>query len=298
DGTGIVNSRETDPNASRQTPACNVIRAGTEASDHHPGTGYTKENLMNCIKAIQDYILTDIPQPIPTSNDNRLAELRNTVLGRLFELPNEEQEFAAAIFTLDGEVGHHSRDNPMEGLMVLKTLQNRRDNANGIQDALQACRDNHSDPAERSTCMGEANSDSTFNLLDISLDRMQFSMYNSPELDGNWHVKFGTKEDPQFTDAIDTFFNYKGVEEWTINGNSDASIHEIYHYHTTASHPDWRRDSMQLSISGTHSELGDLDSTGVHVFYENHDARIAGSNRADGWWRNVRHEFRSFPSGD
>lgn len=286
DGSGLINMRESDPNASRQTPGCEALTATPEEREENPDLEMNNENLTRCIEGIQDFILQGVSQP-PSASDRAL------VFRRLFDLPNHEQEFAAAIFTVDGEAGHHARENPMEGVMVLKVLSNRRDNANGIESELQACRDNFSDPAERATCFGDANEESTFNLLDVALDRLQFSMYNSGE-GGNWTSKFGHKRSGQFDDAINSFIAYEGMEEWNINGGrGNATIHGIYHYHTPGVNPAWRDNSLMLNISGRHETLGDLEATSAHVFYYNHDN--GGNSSGDGWYRNVRHEFRSFP---
>lgn len=291
DGSGLINARVNDEG--EPTPGCEVLRGSQDRNADNPEAAWSKENLSRCIGAIQDRILAGAPQPI-TENTSNLAQLRNQILGRLFTLTNEEQEFAAAIFTLDGEVGGHSRENPMEGIMVLKVLANRRDNANEVQDALENCRRNNLDPGERAACMGQANSNNRYNLLDIALDDQQFSMYNSPANEGNWHSKFGTKTNPQFEDSINAFFLYNDVSQWNISGREGVDIHKIYHYHTPASRPGWRRDDLQLSIGGTHPELGEMAGTSVHVFYEDHDQKFHGRNGPDGWGRNVRHEFRTF----
>lgn len=286
DGTGIINTRENDPNASNQTPGCEVLSATEEQRQNNPNLEMNEANLTRCIEAIQDYILQGVPQP-PS------AQHRSLVFRRLFDLPNQEQEFAAAIFTVDGEAGHHARENPMEGIMVLKTLSNRRDNANGVEDELQRCREQYSDRADRSACFGQANANATFNLLDVALDRVQYSMYNSGS-GGNWTSKFGHKRSGQFTDSINSFIAYGGVENFTIQGgNGNADINKIYHYHTPDVRPDWRRDNLMLRISGTHETLGNLEPTNAHVFYFNHD--MYGATEGDGWRRNVRHEFRNFP---
>ena|GEM_PF-2097665 len=286
DGTGLINRRENDPNANQETPGCEPLAATEEDREANPDLEMNQENLTNCIESIQDFILRGVSQP-PSASDRAL------VFRRLFELPNHEQEFAAAIFTVDGEAGHHARENPLEGIMVLKVLSNRRDNANGVESELAACRDNFASGPERSTCFGEVNQDSVFNLMDVALDRLQFSMYNSGD-GGNWTSKFGHKRPGQFEDSINSFLNYSGVEEFNIRGgNSNADINKIYHYHTPGVNPAWRNDNLMLQISGTHESLGDLAPTSAHVFYYNHDN--AGSTNGDGWYRNVRHEFRNFP---
>ncbi len=286
DGTGLINRRENDPNANRETPGCEALGATAEEREENPDLEINQDNLQACIEGIQDFILQGVSQP-PSASD------RDLVFRRLFDLPNHEQEFAAAIFTVDGEAGHHARENPMEGIMVLKVLSNRRDNANGVEDELQDCRDRFSDLAERSACFGDVNENSTFNLLDVALDRFQFSMYNEGE-GGNWTQKFGHKRPGQFDDAINSFLAYQGVEEFEIRGgNGNADIHRIYHYHTPAVSPAWRRDNLMLQISGQHETLGRLEPTDAHVFYFNHD--LYGEASGDGWRRNVRHEFRDLP---
>ncbi len=282
DGTGLINRRENDPNANQETPGCEPLAATEEDREANPDLEMNQENLTNCIESIQDFILRGVSQP-PSASDRAL------VFRRLFELPNHEQEFAAAIFTADGEAGGESGRNPLEGIMVLKVLSNRRDNANGVEDELQTCRDNHSSGPERTACFGEANQRGTFNLLDVALDRMQFSMYNSGP-HGNWSSRFGHKQPGQFESTINAFLAYSGAE---IAANRDVDINKIYHYHTRASQPRWRDNSATLAISGTHETLGDLGPTSAHLFYFNHDN--GGSTNGDGWYRNVRHEFRNFP---
>ncbi|MCF8059660.1 MAG: hypothetical protein K9K67_10210, partial [Bacteriovoracaceae bacterium] len=283
DGTGLVNRRENDPNASQETPGCESLSATEVERQGNPDLEMNEENLTRCIESIQDFILRGVSQP-PSVDDRAL------VFRRLFDLPNHEQEFAAAIFTADGEAGGES--NPLDIIMVLKVLSNRRDNANGVEAELQTCRDNHPAGPERVACFGEANRESVFNLLDVALDRLQFSMYNSGD-GGNWDERFGHKQPGQFRSSINAFLAYSGVESFTVEGNSNASINNIYHYHTPESRPRWRDESKMLRIRGTHETLGELSPTTGHVFYFNHDN--GGSPRGDGWYRNVRHEFRSFP---
>jgi len=286
DGTGLINMREDDPNANNQTQGCESLAASPEEREQNPSLEMTEESLSTCINAIQDYILQDITPPA-TGGD------RETVFSRMFELPNHEQEFLASIFTLTGEVGDLSRDRPMEGVMVLKVLSNRRNNANQVEDAISACNEQSLEGSAKADCYAEANSENVYNLLDVSLDNQQFSMYNSGA-GANWTNNVGRKRNTQFNTAIKTFLQYSEMQSYDIQGGGaeNAEIDKIYHYHTPAVYPEWRDDSKKLRIGGQ-DENSTLAFTESHVFYYNLDN--GGRASGDGWYRNVNHEFRSFP---
>lgn len=285
DGTGLINMREDDPNADRQTPGCEPLAASPEEREQNSSLEMTEESLSTCINAIQDYILQDITPPA-------VSDDRETVFSRMFELPNHEQEFMASIFTLTGEVGDLSNDRPMEGIMVLKVLSNRRNNANQVEDAISACNEKGLEGSARADCYAEANSESVYNLLDIALDDQQFSMYNSGDGD-NWVNNLGQKRSTQFNTAINTFLQYSKMESFDIQGgNGNAEIDKVYHYHTPGVYPEWRNDNLKLRISGK-DENGSLAFTESHFFYYNHDNK--GRTNGDGWYRNINHDFRKFP---
>ncbi len=284
DSQGLINLKSDDPNADNITPGCEELAEKSEGEDQK----LTKESLSKCINNIQDYILQDITPPAKSTD-------RDKVFSRLFMLPNQEQEFAAAIFTLTGEIGSIAKERPMEGIMILKVMSNRRNNANQVEEAIDECDKQHgSDQQALNSCYSKANKDSVFNLLDIALDKSQFSMYNRGG-GHNWTNNMGSKNNGQFDTAIETFLNYSSMEEYNITGGGgNADIDRIYHYHTPAVYPDWRDDSKKLKISGSSSEYGDLEATKSHVFYYNHDS--GGRTSGDGWFRNVRHEYRTFPN--
>ena len=281
-----ITFREND-NAEK-TKECEVLRANDTSANE-----WSRENLLKCIRAIQEKILQGVPQPL-SENTKNLASLRMQILKRLFELPNEEQEFAAAIFTLDGEIGGHAKENPMEAIMILKVMTNRRDNANEIENEVKNCKMNNSDQKSLGDCIKKANINAQYNLLDIALDKLQFSMYNSPSRKGNWYNKFGTKRPSQFEDSINAFFLMDETIDWQTSSTDDFDVNKVYHYHTRKAMPDWRRDNLMLSIGAKHPEIGNLQPTHLHVFYEEHDQKANGNSGGDGWKRKVRHEFRDF----
>ncbi|MEC7278127.1 MAG: hypothetical protein VXV96_17530, partial [Bdellovibrionota bacterium] len=215
----------------------------------------------------------------------------------------QEQELAAALFTLRGEM---ESGNIADGVMILKVLNNRRDNANDIQQALEDCK--LPSEKDKQACYDHATKDSVFNLLDIAVHRVklesgaysdygQFSMYNSEAGQGNWASILGSSSDSLFDDQIDVLMAYADAN---IQGSGGIDVNTIYHYvnHDVSPNPSWvnydngsRRPERSIRV--THPTLGDLGETNKHTVYENVDAP-GTSKTADGFRVPVQHEFRSF----
>lgn len=291
DSTGLINTKSDDPGADNKTEGCEALTASEEERQENEELTLTPENLKTCISNIQAYMLQDISPPAKDSD-------RDKVFSRLFELPNEEQEFAAAIFTLTGEM---EKGNKSDGLMILKVMQNRRDNSNKVEDKIKECKENGGSAEELSKCYAEANKDSVFNLLDIALHRKRegngfsqfgnFSMYNDSGKpgEGNWARTIGSINNNQFDEALDVFTSYGNIDEYKITGGSNVDIDNIYHYTRPEWDPSWARNKPHLKITAIHATEGELDTTGAHVFIENVDGE------SDGFAANIVHEFREFP---
>jgi hypothetical protein len=271
-GSGLVNMREDDPNADNSTPECDPLR--TTASEDTESDGVSVDDLQACIGAIQDKMLRGHPSPPSTS-------ARVEIFRRLQALPNEEQEFAAAIFTARGEAG--AEEEPIEQLMIMKVLSNRRNNLNEVEDKIDECNLSGSSTEEVRSCIADAQEGTRYNLLDIALDDQQFSMYNAGS-GGNWTTTIGRKG-TDFSKEIANFLKYDQMGEVSISGGDGRanSIDRIYHYHTKTVSPDWENDSQKLTVSAQTKDGDSLGSTGAHVFYFQLESNF--SPTGDGWAR-------------
>ncbi len=295
-GSGLINAKEDDPQASNATEGCEFLMATEEGGSQEP----SKDDFKACITNIHKNLLSKVSPPL--NENNRTQFFQN-----LFELPNQEQELAAALFTLKGEM---ESGNKADGIMILKVLNNRRDNANNIQRAIEDCK-LPSEP-DRDACMRNATKDSVFNLLDIAVHRVQtgkkkdgtpiyskygqFSMYNQVSAGGNWHKVLDSSSDSLFDDQIDVLMAYPKAN---IQGSGDIDVNTIYHYvNHEISNPKWARyedggSRPKRVIRVTHPELGDLGQTNKHTVYENVDAP-GRDKTSDGFRVSVEHEYRDF----
>jgi hypothetical protein len=303
-GSGLINMREDDEGV--PTPECDHLRVTPEEATEDEG--FTNENLAGCISAIQQIIMRGFESPAHPKD-------RNEIFSRLFTLPNEEQEFAAALFTLAGET--NASEKPMDRLMILKVLSNRRNNGNRVQDEIKECRETSSEDAQISECIAQAQSNARFNLLDLALDTSQFSMYNDcPDTEGmsgaqarrscsgnvniasNWFNNLGNTSN-DFSDEIDIFLNYENLDEIKIHGERSGSVdlEKIYHYVTPNSAPrtGWvnrQPANSDLRLSGVTKDGEELEMTTAHWFYYNVDT--FGQHNGDGITRTPSHDFRQF----
>ena len=309
-GTGLINMRGDDPNGSNATPECDSLRVTPEEASE--SESFSNDSLKSCISAIQAKLMRGFDSPAH-------PKFRNDIFRRLFELPNEEQEFAAALFTLAGET--NANEKPMDRLMILKVLSNRRNNGNEIEDEIKACRSNHSESSAQMECISEAQKDSKFNLLDLALDTHQFSMYNDCKneygeyseianmsssaarkhctekggVEANWYNNLGNTSH-NFSSEIDIFMKYESLKEITMHGEGEhADIERIYHYVTPSHYPrtSWAtKQPNKISVSATTTDDEELEMTSAHYFFYNVDT--FGSPNGDGLARKPRHNFRRF----
>ena len=285
DGSGLINMREDDPNADNETEGCEVLRNGAEENEGI----LSEESLTQCLSNLREKIFAGMPRDLQNTTANR-----DRVFKRMVNLPNEEQEFLGAIFTVKGEAND---SNPIEGAMVLKVLSNRRNNANALEDQIKACEESGGSIIEIQECNAKVNAEGKYNLLDIAIDPMQFSMYNTPELEGNWNTTLGPSvPEENFGNSIRSFLFYSKMEEVNISGGgSNTDIDQVYHYNTTSQYNaagqqnPWNSRTPALDISVEVD--GETFRTSSHKFYYNVDTH--GEASSDGWRWTVKSEFKN-----
>ncbi|GAB4415032.1 MAG: hypothetical protein OHK0056_22300 [Bacteriovoracaceae bacterium] len=156
----------------------------------------SRDQLMQCLSSIKQLVMTEARVGSSLSN----SKMRQVLKTRL---NSKERQFAALVFTAYGEA-RGTRPAVENQMMVMKVIENRVRHAREQQGR---------NPDE----------------MDIALQPMQFSMYNSN--DPNWRTMFdGPLQGNQgFTDAVNAFI---GLSNCSFSPAGVAD--NIYHYHTPA----------------------------------------------------------------
>lgn len=190
-------------------PGCEALAKGKAVS------AQDKEKLTQCVRSIR----RAVSEGARKSNGNLD---RATAFKNLYsKLRPEEQRFAAMIFTAQGEAAVLVRGNPpaiQEMQAVMKVVENRKNDANR-----------------------RAGSEK-YNELDIVLQPLQFSMYNSN--DNGWKRSLDSGVSENFNNPIDAFI---GFENATFAPK--PQVDQVYHYHTNYVNPDWTRSNKAMRIT-------------------------------------------------
>lgn len=199
---------------------------------------------------------------------------RKSVFQKMFALEPEEQEFIGSVLTLYGESRSSSDE---ESLLVLQTFQNRKD------DAKKRCKN--------------------ANLLDVTLQAWQFSMWNNK--DPNWKKAISLKEEEksppleisegyQLKRMAKLYKKFKN-SDFHVAPSDVKKVESISHYRTRAmdnrpsSVPSWgtARDST-ATIRVNQMNIGSLNRNNEvdHYFFE------------DVAWKFKYHPYRPRKSGE
>ncbi|MFT6070462.1 MAG: hypothetical protein ACJAT2_000738 [Bacteriovoracaceae bacterium] len=174
-------------------PGCEVLEKGKELKESD------EAQLKRCMRAIQ--------LSITKGTRNRNGRLnRALVFKNIFKrLKPEEQDFAAKVFTVHGEVGFLAKGGNYQEMMgVMKVLDNRARNSNFDRQ--------------------NKNGKKPFNSAHMALDPWQFSMYNSGER--LWEDIIDPGNSSNFTNAVRSFVKYQKAKF-----EPDPEMNHVYHYH-------------------------------------------------------------------
>jgi hypothetical protein len=210
----------------------------------------SKDKLAKCINSIK--------QAITSGNyDDKGNLIRTKVFASMYErLKPEEQIFAAYMFTALGEAGVWSKDieKPGEAMLVMKSIQNRR-NAAIEQGA-------------------SANSEE-FNELDIVLTEFQYSMYNPGLTPGtHWSQYMNPDDNSDFSVMIEAFAQ---MTDPNTQWEPDDVINEVTHYHREYLKPaeNWEKNGVRVYPTVNGQKIrSDSSSNGYNKIYYNVDGAV------------------------
>lgn len=218
-------------------PGCEALADGVTPGD--------SDNLKRCMTSILDYV---------NRGANRCEQLQ-----RMFSLKEAEQDFAGMLMTTKGESPGGLPAGSPDHLMIMKSLDNRRDAVKRIGWV------------------------TPLSIMDIAQQPLQYSMFN--DWDGN-----GRFDAPAFLNRsgydklVDSFINYQ-TADWQPPGEIDR----VTHYYSPPamrprnSAPWWARAphikstareiTNQIRVNGRPVVNRNNSASGYHRFYTGIDGR-------------------------
>lgn len=216
---------------------CEALADGVNSSD--------RNSLKQCMSSILSYV---------NQGNNRCEQLQ-----RMFSLKEAEQDFAALLMATKGEAPGGLPGGSADHLMIMKSLQNRREAVKRIGWV------------------------TPLSIMDIAMQPLQYSMFNDWNKDGRFDAP-AFLNDRGYDKLVDSFISYQ-TADWQPPGDIDM----ITHYYSPPamrprnSAPWWIRSphrkstareiTSSIRVNGQPVVNSSNSSSGYHRFYRGVDGR-------------------------